>query len=1075
MPAKSASLQPKIQKNYFIKSTLNNFTVKNYKFLFSLALILFSFYNVIGQTYYKYPVVNYTPKDYGKTQNAQNWAVTQTKEGLIYSGSNNGLIEYDGVKWNFLPARNGFFVHSLACDSNNVLFVGGEGYFGSYIKDSLGRLTYNPLSEELLPKNHLPFVNIWRIFAGTDKVYFQSNEAIFVYDYKTIKTIKPETSFHLASFCNNQLFVRERQKGLMKYVNDKLVLIPNSQLFAEYGVFGVQSFSKNELLITTQEKGLFIYNTQTDEFKEYNTENNSIWLNAIIIGCTQLKNGNYAFNSQSYGTLIFNPKTKKINFINKAIGLQDDNVIAQYEDKTGNLWLALNHGLSKVYLNSSLQSFTSMEGNVTDAIKFNNKIYAGTFTGLFIKSDEDADFSQDPSFATEIVHQFAINNNKLFVVTSRGLYEHDGKSYKKILDGDFRKIKFLRNDNFLLGGSHTTGLKLYNKNLSLIYDFAFEITGEIIGIEEEPSTKVPYHYWISTNNAVYKIIDEETPIFKVDVYGEDFGLPKNNKYPFIFNNKIVIGNQSGLYELQKDDKGIIFELSKFYHFETNQNNFSFIQDYPNKTLSIINNKVHIIDKKTGKDFYEPFLSLDMGRENFIYSSEKDLYIGMEDGLVIFNENKYIPNRSIFSVVARKISTKNDSILFEGSAINSYTIVNALKYGLNELTIEFASNYLYQEDKTLYRYKLEGADTSFTSWQVDKKIKFNNLHEGNYKLIIQAKNIYEQQSNDLVIEFTILPPWYRTTLAYILYIIGFAIILFGSIRIASYRLKAQNKHLDNLVKERTKEVEHKNEELKEQNEQILHQKQEITDSINYAKRIQNAILPPLVEIKNSWKDTFVFFQPKDIVSGDFYWYNKIDENEFLIASADCTGHGVPGGFMSMVCSDKLNEAVTVTNEPDAILKMVNRRIKQSLRQDNKEGSTKDGMEIALLKVNTQNKTVKYSGANRFLWIIRADSNEVEEVKPTKAGIGGHTDDSQEFAIHELTFNAGDRMYMSTDGYGDQFGGKEGKKLMTKNFKHFLLSIKDLSVDEQAIELEKHINKWMLNHEQVDDILVIGIKM
>jgi serine phosphatase RsbU (regulator of sigma subunit) len=212
-----------------------------------------------------------------------------------------------------------------------------------------------------------------------------------------------------------------------------------------------------------------------------------------------------------------------------------------------------------------------------------------------------------------------------------------------------------------------------------------------------------------------------------------------------------------------------------------------------------------------------------------------------------------------------------------------------------------------------------------------------------------------------------------------------------------------------------------------------------------------------------------------VSGDFYWYNRIDDNEFLIASADCTGHGVPGGFMSMVCSDKLNEAVNLTNEPDAILKMVNKRIKQSLRQDNKEGSTKDGMEIALLKVNTQNKTVKYSGANRFLWIIRADSHEVEEIKPTKAGIGGHTDDSQEFNLHEIQFQSGDRLYMSTDGFGDQFGGPDGKKLMTKSFKQFLVHIKDLTVDEQANHLKEHINKWMGNLEQVDDILVIGIKM
>jgi len=552
-------------------------------------------------------------------------------------------------------------------------------------------------------------------------------------------------------------------------------------------------------------------------------------------------------------------------------------------------------------------------------------------------------------------------------------------------------------------------------------------------------------------------------------------LPNDWKYPFIFNNKVVIGNHSGLFELQKDAKGSLFELTKFYKIETNQNPFSFLKDYTNKTIAIIDNKPHIIYKKNGKEIFEPFLPIDLGQENTLFSDSNNLYICMAEGLVVFDEAKFTARHEPFEIVTRKISTKLDSVLFDGSVTNSFKIQKELNYGFNELTVEFASNYLYQEEKALYRYKLEGADTSFSAWLPERKIKFNNLHEGNYKLIVQAKNIYEQQSKDLVIEFSILPPWYRTTLAYILYFVGFGLVLFVSIRVASYRLKAQNKHLDNLVKQRTKEIEHKNEELKEQNEQILHQKQEITDSINYAKRIQNAILPPLVEIKNSWKNTFVFFQPKDIVSGDFYWYNRIDDNEFLIASADCTGHGVPGGFMSMVCSDKLNEAVNLTNEPDAILKMVNRRIKQSLRQVNKEGSTKDGMEIALLKVNTQNKTVKYSGANRFLWIIRADSNEVEEIKPTKAGIGGHTDDSQEFAIHEIQFHSGDRLYMSTDGFGDQFGGPDGKKLMTKSFKHFLLHIKDLTVDEQAEHLKEHINKWMGHHEQVDDILVIGIKM
>lgn len=1048
--------------------------MKNYKFLFSLALILFSFYHVIAQSYYKYPIVNFTPKNYGKNQNAQNWAVTQSKEGLIYSGSSNGLIEFDGYKWNFLPARTGW-TYSVACDSNNTLFVGGQNYFGCYIKDSIGSLYYEPLSEKLLAKDHAPITNIWRTFAGKDKIYFQSNEAIYVYDYKTIKEIKPETSFHLSAFCNDQLFVRERQKGLMKCVNDKLVLIPNSQVFAEYGMFSIQPFDKNQLLITTQEKGLYLYNTQTDEFKEYITKNNSIWYNAKLLGCIKLKNGKYAFNSQFYGTIIFDPANEEINFVNSSIGLLDDFVIAQFEDKTGNLWLALNSGLAKVYLRSPLQSYTSMQGSVNDVINYNNKTFAATSNGIFIKTEQDADFVHDLSFAPQTVWQLAVNNNKLYTVTDGGLFEYTGTGYKKIINGNFRKIKFLQNGKILIGGTSDVGLTLYNKDLKEEYNFIFEITGEILGIEEEPSNSPNKYYWISTQNAVYKITDDGSPVFKVDAFGEDFGLPNDWKYPFLFNNKIVIGNHSGLFELQKDAKGSLFETTPFYKFETAQNNFSFIKDNGDKTLAIINNQPHIIYKKDGQEVYTPFLPIDMGKENTLYYENKKLYICLEEGLVVFDEAKFNPKKEDFEIIVRKISTKNDSVLFAGQEWNTFNIAQALKYRYNELSIEFTANYLYQEEKTLYRYKLEGADTSFSNWTTERKIKFNNLHEGNYKLIIQAKNIFEQQGKDLIVEFTILPPWYRTTLAYILYVIGFGLILFVSIRVASYRLKAQNKHLDNLVKERTKEIEHKNEELKEQNEQILHQKQEITDSINYAKRIQNAILPPLVEIKNSWKDTFVFFQPKDIVSGDFYWYNKIDEKEFLIASADCTGHGVPGGFMSMVCSDKLNEAVNHTHEPDAILKMVNKRIKQSLRQDNKEGSTKDGMEIALLKVNTQNKIIKYSGANRFLWIIRADSNEVEEIKPTKAGIGGHTDDSQEFALHEIQFNTGDRLYMSTDGYGDQFGGKEGKKLMTKNFKHFLISIKDLPIDEQAEHLKSNINKWMGNHEQVDDILVIGIKM
>jgi serine phosphatase RsbU (regulator of sigma subunit) len=1033
----------------------------------------------LAQIHYKFPITNFTPKDYGKNQGVQNWALTQSSEGILYSASNNGVLEYDGNKWKFIPVVNGKWVYSLATDSNNIMYAGSEGNFGYFQKDGKGRLSYISLSDSLLKEEDKFFTRIWRIFAGDDRIYFQSNEAIFVYDQKALKTIYPVggTSFHLASFANNTLYVRERQKGLMKCVKDKLVLVPNSQLFSEYGVFSMLPFKSDpeKLLVVTKEKGLYTYNSSTDEFSEFVTPENSIWYNANLIGGIRLRNGLFALSSESFGTILLNESGTILQYINNAIGLQDDNVVAQLEDKSGNLWLALNKGLSKADITSPLQSYTSIQGSIYGAVVYKDKIYLASSNGLFSKSPTDADFIMDSRFPYSfIIWQLLVDEDRMYLATNVGLYVFDGTKSREVVKGNFRKIVIAKNKKILAGGSD--GFHILKSDFSPEHNFSEEISGEILGIEEDPSsTKAHSIYWISTNAALYRITDATGAAYKVKPYDVSYGLTEDWKYPYTFNNRLVVGNNFGLYELgpEKNDSAI-FEAIRFYSIESAGKSFSFLKDYPDKTIAIIENKPHIVFKSDKHEIYRPFLSIDLGKENALYSFKDQLYICLDEGLVIYNEKDTKNYNEAFETVIRKISTKKDSVLFDGAAVDLYTISHPLDFAWNELNIEFSSNYYNNEDKMLYRYKLDGLDTSYSAWQTDHKVRFNNLHEGSYKLIIQSKNIYEATGKDAVIEFNVLPPWYRTSLAFVVYGIGFILFVFMAVKIASYRLKQQNKQLDELVKKRTREIEHKNVELKEQNIQILHQKQEITDSINYAKRIQNAILPPLTEIKATWADTFVFFQPKDIVSGDFYWFQKINEQEFLIASADCTGHGVPGGFMSMVCSDKLNEAYTGTTEPDAILKKVNIRIKQSLRQDNKEGSTKDGMEIALLKVNKAGRKLKYAGANRFLWIIRAGSNEIEEIKPTKAGIGGYTEDQQDFACHEIDFLPGDRFYMSTDGYGDQFGGTEGKKLMTRSFKQFLLSIKDQPIEEQEKKLEEHINAWKGSYEQVDDILVIGLK-
>jgi serine phosphatase RsbU (regulator of sigma subunit)/Tfp pilus assembly protein PilF len=271
----------------------------------------------------------------------------------------------------------------------------------------------------------------------------------------------------------------------------------------------------------------------------------------------------------------------------------------------------------------------------------------------------------------------------------------------------------------------------------------------------------------------------------------------------------------------------------------------------------------------------------------------------------------------------------------------------------------------------------------------------------------------------------------------------------------------------------KELAEKN-TLIEKSKHIIEEKnKDITDSINYARRIQRAMLPHRRDIWTAFPQSFVLYKPKDIVSGDFYFFHP-GKTPF-IAAADCTGHGVPGAFMSMVGAGKLNDAVAESSDTSEVLALLNVGVKTALKQSEEDQSaTRDGMDIALCSVDTVNKVVKYAGANRPIWIIRKGSTAVEEIKATKKAIGGFTENSQHFDTHEIKLNEGDSFYLSTDGYADTFG-KDGKKMMTKRFKEILLGIQDKTMKEQEKYLDTFVEDWKAGTEQVDDILVIGIRL
>ena len=279
------------------------------------------------------------------------------------------------------------------------------------------------------------------------------------------------------------------------------------------------------------------------------------------------------------------------------------------------------------------------------------------------------------------------------------------------------------------------------------------------------------------------------------------------------------------------------------------------------------------------------------------------------------------------------------------------------------------------------------------------------------------------------------------------------------------LENQNKMLEEQVKERTKEINKQKEIIEEKNK-------DITDSITYAKRIQDAILASK-EIKyRIFPSAFVLFKPKDIVSGDFYWFTE-KNNARLIAACDCTGHGVPGSLMSMIGNNALNQIVNERGitSPDDILNTLHKEVKKTLKQE-ENTDTKDGMDVALLSFSSETE-MEYAGAQRPLWVI--SNGELKETKAIKVSIGGQSYGSDvQFIKHHFSLAKGDVVYIFSDGYADQFNSNE-KKLMTKKFKEILLDIQHLSMLEQEKHLDDFIENWKGNLEQTDDILVIGIKV
>jgi len=286
------------------------------------------------------------------------------------------------------------------------------------------------------------------------------------------------------------------------------------------------------------------------------------------------------------------------------------------------------------------------------------------------------------------------------------------------------------------------------------------------------------------------------------------------------------------------------------------------------------------------------------------------------------------------------------------------------------------------------------------------------------------------------------------------------------------LESYRHEMEQKVYEQTLEIRTQKELVESQKEKVTELYTDLQASIDYAQRLQNTILPSNQIIHEMFPDCFVLFKPKATVSGDFYWF-KNSGGKKIFAAADCTGHGVPGAFMSLVGHNVLNQVTKVYTRPSQILNNVNRMSAEVMRTDETTSFLRDGMDIAMCAFDEQKMTIEYSGAHNPLYHIRGES--LTEYDGNPFGIGSFTGSEKEFTNHEIPVEKGDCLYVFSDGYADQFGGPRNKKFMRKNFRALIQSIAHLPMSQQIVELDIALENWRGDNEQVDDILVIGVRL
>jgi serine phosphatase RsbU (regulator of sigma subunit)/ligand-binding sensor domain-containing protein len=1076
-----------------------------------------------------YPLIqNFTSKQFVVSN--YNWAGVQDHIGNMYFANSDGVLKYDGNSWDLIATESQ--VTSICFDSiSKIIYVGMQNDFGYLAFDENNTYKFYSLAQKFNIVNKVSIV-FFTIYTPNG-IYFLTDKTLFRYANNKIKTWKATTEFASAIFANNKLFVREKEKGIHLLENDYLGFVKGSNVFSNSSLSMIAYKGNSNYLIASKQLGLLTFEL-LQSGKDYECKLNFIdngtaelFQSASLYSGRILKDGNIALATEVGGLIIIDQLGNILTELTSISGIVSDLIIHVYEDKSGNLWLCSESGISQVMYSLPTYEFKEY-GRITGAthsiVEFNGALFAGTSTGLFIYNVEKNIFERYKNFpSVEIWKLTKVKNNfnSMLVATTKGIFEitKNGIRLLSDLENVYCIKQSLYNDE-LFFVCHLNGLSIYTyKNGNFILQNQIDnCPYSIRDITEDSS----HNLWLSTqeNGIVYlefsnAILFQKKLYLNEIMFGIEKGLPElSQNFVYFINGQLFVTTYNGLYTLNKKVNFNNIKLKELASLNfvreqvldpyKNQSdiqiriikqgegqNLWFVSVYPDGK-----HEIGLLKNSNGKLSWNciPFKLQSTEKIFDVYPNKDFTWLGATDIVYSFDNAKKYNYKSEYNTQINAVSYNNDT-LFKGSYFKKIELgdsiiklvdksqpeelIISLPYEKNDLTFSFAANSFVANHPAKFSCYLEGEDKNWSEWSSETFKTYMNLHEGNYVFKVKAKNVFGAESTVATYEFRILPPWYRTALAYILYAILAIAIVAGVVKFFT-------SNLNRIIKKQTAE-------LQQQKDEIEHKNKEITDSIYYAKRIQDAIMPSNEYIKNMFSDSFVFFKPKDIVSGDFYWAN-LRESNAILAAVDCTGHGVPGAFMSMMGNDYLNDIIVDSkiNEPDEILNLMRSGIIKALKQRGESGESKDGMDMALVKLNKTDLLLEYAGANNPIYIVRDknqsvienalifssenDKKVLYELKGNKFPVGIHMGTTlQPFLKHQIQLVKGDVFYIFSDGYADQFGGPAAKKLKYNQFKKFILESMFLTMEEQKIYLEQKLKEWQGDLEQVDDVLVIGVRI